>query len=539
MTNNYVVLARKYRPQTFAELIGQQALVRTLTNAIKTNRVHHAYLLTGIRGVGKTTTARIIAKALNCLDPQDYEPCGKCQSCTDIAADRHIDIIEMDAASNTGVDDVREIIENAKYAPNTAKYKVYIIDEVHMLSKNAFNALLKTLEEPPSKVIFIFATTELRKVPVTILSRCQKFDLARVSTEQLIEHLQNIAAKEGIEISADALKMIVTAGEGSVRDSLSLLDQAIAYSNKGEGSIQVDDATVRQMIGMADKQSIFHIFEAALSANLPQALKLYNEACKTSAEPKQIIRDLLEVNHLVTRIKITPQLDDATYTKDDTIRAGEFASKLSISVLSYAWQILLKGMAEVDIAPNPKQAGEMVLIRLAHMTTLPDPSKLSSETRSQKPEVRNGSNSTPESVPTQSAPTSFAGMVEMFKVEPLLYARLKADVSMVSYKPPAVEVSLSDNLPSEFVGQVAAKLKEFTGQNWLVTIVKATGQSTLKQQAIDAKQRQINAASEIPVVANILKAFDTAKVVEVEDLNKTTLDNNAANINNITQIHNN
>ena len=367
--NNYTVLARKYRPQNFAGLIGQESLVQTLTNAIKSNRIAHAFLLTGIRGVGKTTTARIIAKALNCTGNDDIEPCGTCQSCTDISADRHMDVIEMDAASNTGVDDVREIIESAKYAPNSAKYKVYIIDEVHMLSNSAFNALLKTLEEPPANVKFIFATTELHKVPVTILSRCQKFYLNRVEDDQLEAHLQRVIEQEGVQAESEALKIISSIAEGSVRDSLSLLDQAISYSGEN-----VTASSIRDMVGMSDRAALFDLFEQTMQGNINEALDQYSQIAKVANASHRIFQDLLEVCHLITKAKLDPEFEDKSVASNDISRARDIAAKIDMGVLQRTWQMLLKGLGEVKTAPQPSIAGEMVLIRLAHMAELPDPS---------------------------------------------------------------------------------------------------------------------------------------------------------------------
>src|SRR5215470_13844692 len=370
----YRVLARKYRPQTFAQLIGQEALVRTLTNAIKTGRLAHAFLLTGVRGVGKTTTARIIARAVNCIGPDGtggptIEPCGQCEPCQAIAADRHVDVMELDAASRTGVDDIREIIDGVRYKPVSARYKVYIIDEVHMLSRNAFNALLKTLEEPPEHTKFVFATTEIRKVPVTVLSRCQRFDLRRVGMEELAGHFADIAQKESVEIEPEALGIIARAAEGSVRDSLSLLDQAIAHA---AGSVRAEE--VRQMLGLADRTRVIDLFESLVRGDIASAFKEFREQYDVGADPIVVLSDLAEFVNFVTRVKAVPATaDNVAFSETERLRARDFASKLSMRVLSRMWQMLLKGITEAQGATRPAAAAEMVLVRIAYVADLPTP----------------------------------------------------------------------------------------------------------------------------------------------------------------------
>jgi DNA polymerase-3 subunit gamma/tau len=372
----YRVLARKYRPQDFEALIGQDAMVRTLTNAFASGRIAHAFMLTGVRGVGKTTTARIIARALNCLgadgtnDRPTITPCGVCANCRAIAEDRHTDVMEMDAASRTGVDDIREIIEGVRFRPLSARQKVYIIDEVHMLSRNAFNALLKTLEEPPAHVSFIFATTEIRKVPVTVLSRCQRFDLRRIAADQLAAHFDGIAAKEGVRIDDGALLLLARAADGSVRDGLSLLDQAIALA----GEATVTEAAVRDMLGLADREAVFDLFEAVMTGRVADALALLAEGNALGADPGIVITDLLGIAHTVTRIKLVPALAErAALPEAERTRGAALATALSLPVLGRAWQMLLKGMAEVNEAPDRLAAAEMVLIRLAHVAEMPTP----------------------------------------------------------------------------------------------------------------------------------------------------------------------
>ena len=382
---DYKVLARKYRPSDFTGLIGQEALVKTLSNAFATGRIAHAFMLTGVRGVGKTTTARIIARALNCIGPDGkrseptIHPCGVCEPCIAIAESRHVDVQEMDAAVRTGIDDIREIIEGVRYAPASARYKVYIIDEVHMLSKQAFNGLLKTLEEPPPHVKFVFATTEIRKVPVTVLSRCQRFDLRRIETVELVAHLQSIAQKENVEIEGPALALIARAAEGSVRDALSLLDQAIAHSfgeKMGEtGSINAD--TIRGMLGLADRGLVLDLFEKVMGGLIAEALAGLGALYDRGADPLAIMQDLLEIVHFLTRVKVAPNAEGFfDGSSGEAKRSVEMAAKLSVPALTRAWSMLLKGLFEVRDAARPVAACEMALIRLSYAADLPPTDKL-------------------------------------------------------------------------------------------------------------------------------------------------------------------
>jgi DNA polymerase-3 subunit gamma/tau len=378
LATSYRVLARKYRPQTFAEVIGQEAMVRTLSNAIATGRIAHAFILTGVRGVGKTTTARIIARALNCIGPDGtggptIAPCGECVHCRSIAEDRHVDVIEMDAASRTGVDDIRDLTEGVRYRPVSARYKIYIIDEVHMLSKNAFNALLKTLEEPPPDVKFVFATTEVHRVPVTVLSRCQRFSLRRVPIEQLVEHYRRIADAEGIAITPAALGLIARAADGSVRDGLSLLDQAIALS----GGAAIEEAAVRDMLGIADRSLVFDLLETVLKGDAAGALDRMDSLYQGGADPLMVLQDLLDLTHFLTRLKLAPEAGTGDPPEEgERERARPVAAALSMPVLARAWQMLLKGLEEVQSAPAPAQAAAMVLVRLAYVADLPVPADL-------------------------------------------------------------------------------------------------------------------------------------------------------------------
>lgn len=526
---NYTVLARKYRPTNLDGLIGQDALVRTLRNALKTGRLAHAFLLTGIRGVGKTTTARIIARTINNIP-------------ADETLEGHIDIIEMDAASNRGIDDVREIIGEARYKPVQLPYKVYIIDEVHMLTKEAFNALLKTLEEPPPHVKFIFATTEIRKVPVTILSRCQRFDLRRVDTEVLEAHLRKIAELEKVQVEDAALRLLVNASEGSVRDSLSLFDQAIAYSESA-----VTTGLVQQMLGYADKTQIITLFEQLVAGDIASALDVFAAICQTSAEPHQVLHELLDFCHLVTRLNITPDQIVSNVAENEVNKARDLASRLSMSVLSRIWQMLLKAYNEVKFAPNPKQAAEMAIIRLAYATDLPDPGDLIKDLRKNPGAASTSRPISPAPQRSEPAPVmqlkpvevtpdggislgSFIELTELFraKKELQIYSSLRSEVHLVSFKPEKLEIRLNSTAPKDLVTKVNAFLNEWTQKRWFIAISSENGQPTLDEQEAQNRANAIEAASKEPIVKEILESFPGAVIKSVKEIEQPQSDQKSA-----------
>ncbi|MDP9196715.1 MAG: DNA polymerase III subunit gamma/tau [Pseudomonadota bacterium] len=546
----YRVLARKYRPVNFAGLVGQEALVRTLTNAIRSGRLAHAFMLTGVRGVGKTTTARIIARALNCTGHEEKgptaEPCGACDSCISIGQDRHVDVIEMDAASNTGVDNIREIIEGVRYAPVSARYKVYIIDEVHMLSKSAFNALLKTLEEPPPHVKFVFATTEIRKVPVTVLSRCQRFDLRRVEGDVLAGHFTRVSEKEGVTVEPDALAMIVRAADGSVRDGLSLLDQAIALSGGTVTAAQVSD-----MLGLADRAVVMDLFEACVSGKAGEALGILSDMHRRGADPVMILQDLLETVHNLTRLLLVPDLaTDLSIPEIERVRGAKLAASLSIPLLTRAWQILLKGLGEVQQAPDPLRAAEMILVRLVFTANLPTPGDLVRQLRDNPaagaekpaPVSDNGGGPPPakslyvaargsggavalavatpvpaEAVATDPDPESFVALVRMFseKREGALYGFLYSAVHLVKFETGRLEIRLGAGTPGNLPARVAECLKTWTGRRWMVSISRGEGELTLSQQEVLAERAALDQAADHPLVRQILEAFPGAAIAQV------------------------
>lgn len=548
---NYRVLARKYRPADFDSLIGQEAMVRTLSNAIDTGRLAHAFILTGVRGVGKTTTARIIAKALNCTsaDGPTINPCGTCDNCTSIAESRHVDVLEMDAASRTGVDDIREIIESVRYAPVSARFKIYIIDEVHMLSKSAFNALLKTLEEPPEHVKFIFATTEIRKLPVTVLSRCQRFDLKRVEAEVLVAHLDRLVKAEDCSAEEAALALIARAAEGSVRDSLSLLDQAIAH---GAGSVTEDQ--VRGMLGLADRAQVLDLFEQIMKGEIAEALATLRTQYDSGADPVVVINDLLEVSHWLTRLKVTPDTGiDTLVSEAEKEQGGKMASELSMPHLTRAWQMLMKGLGEVRVAPSAIAAAEMVLIRMAYASGLPSPAdlvkKLQNAPAATTAPVQTAPGGAPAaptgSAPTQQTPTaqrsadvvalraeppgdhpkhpmpvSFEKMVALFQAEKegILATVLTDHVRLVDYKPGAFTITTTGRTPNDFVMRAKQCLKAWTGTDWMISIdQQAEGSTTLKEQHAARDQKRREETLDDPNVKALLDVFPEARLLAVRD----------------------
>jgi DNA polymerase-3 subunit gamma/tau len=561
----YRVLARKYRPARFEELIGQEAMVRTLTNAIRTGRLAHAFMLTGVRGVGKTTTARIIARALNCIGLDGTAgptatPCGQCQNCIGIAEDRHVDVIEMDAASRTSVEDIRELIEGVRYRPVMARYKVYIVDEVHMLSRSAFNALLKTLEEPPEHVKFIFATTEIRKVPVTVLSRCQRFDLRRVEAKTLTQHFAAIAAKEGVAIEPTAAALVARAADGSVRDGLSLLDQAIALSGN-----TVSEAQVRAMLGLADRTQAFDLFEAAMRGDATAALSSFATLYASGADPALILQDLLELTHWVTRLKLAPSAaEDPTIPEAERVRGGTLATHLSVPVLARAWQMLLKGLAETQTAPHPGQSAEMVLIRLAYAADLPTPadlvrkataagasgSGLGSQPVSERRPIRapesvaqTPRNTTleasasgrgtalaarPQPQPPVPAPAteelpqpdSFVAAAQLFadRREAILHAHIRNNLHLVRFEIGRIEVRPTEHAPANLTNRMGELLTKWTGRRWIVSVSRQEGAKTLSQAAASEAEKVLNEAAAHPLVKAALETFPGAAIEAVRDL---------------------
>ena len=545
----YRVLARKYRPSDFTGLIGQEALVRTLSNAFATGRIAHAFMLTGVRGVGKTTTARIIARALNCIGPDGrrsaptIHPCGVCEPCVAIAESRHVDVQEMDAASRTGIDDIREIIEGVRYAPASARYKVYIIDEVHMLSKQAFNGLLKTLEEPPPHVKFVFATTEIRKVPVTVLSRCQRFDLRRVETPELVAHLRAISVTENVNVEDGALALIARAAEGSVRDALSLLDQAIAH---GDGGAIAADG-VRAMLGLADRGRVLDLFEKLLGGQIADALGDLSALYDRGADPLAVMQDLLETTHFLTRLKVAPGAEGFfDGGSAEARRAADMAAKLSVPTLSRAWQMLLKGLFEVRDATRPIQAAEMAMIRLAYAADLPPTDKLVrdlldgespaqraaasaslSSGASARVSLRTGeSAASAQRVPQPTAEIQNAPMLRSLEDIAALAAtkgaqvfkvHVENDMHLVRLEPGQIEFRPGPRAPRSLSGDLAQKLKEWTGVRWVVTVAREGGAPTLAEQKRAASAAKLESVMQEPMVRAVLDRFPGAEIVAVRD----------------------
>lgn len=551
----YRVLARKYRPAHFGDLIGQEPMVRTLTNAFAAGRIPQAWMLTGVRGVGKTTTARILARALNYQNPDgsggpttDLAQFGV--HCREIVEGRHIDVMEIDAASNNGVDNIRQINDGVRYAPVSARYKVYIIDEVHMMTGAAFNAFLKTLEEPPPHAKFIFATTEIRKVPVTVLSRCQRFDLRRVDAGLLVSHLGTICKAEGVDAEEEALAAVARAAEGSVRDSLSILDQAIAHA---AGTITLED--VRSMLGLADRARVIDLFEAVMKGDLATALGELRAQYDAGADPVVVLTDLAEFTHLVTRLKLVPEAArDNSLSQAERTRGADFAARLSVRVLARAWQMLLRGITEVKQADRPVMAAEMVLVRLAHAADLPTPDEAMRMLRDgaglggngngngsggSAPRPPSGGGNTalaarpvlasanpmpaPAAVPRAALPgTQLATLEDLVALasqhrDITLKLALERDVRPVRFEPGRIEFSLAEGGSRTLANDLSRRLKEWTNQTWLVAVVSAEGGATLREQAAAAKDQRESDAAAHPAVRAVLERFPGARIVDVRD----------------------
>ena len=522
----YRVLARKYRSQTFAELIGQDAMVQTLANAIKRDRLAHAFLMTGIRGVGKTSTARLIAKALNCVGPDGQggptiDPCGQCEPCVAIAEGRHIDVIEMDAASHTGVDDVREIIEAVRYAAVSARYKIYIIDEVHMLSRNAFNALLKTLEEPPPHVKFLFATTEVDKLPVTVLSRCQRFDLKRIPAELLAEHFAMICGKEGVEAEAEALAMIAAAADGSVRDGLSILDQAIAHADLG-GDGRVTAAQVQDMLGLADKTAQRRLFGAIVSGDAAGLLDLVDQQFALGVEPHALLRGALELTHRVTLAQLGR--DETSFSNEERAAIEDWAQRLSAGQLHRLWQLLLKGHDEVRTAPDPLVAARMALLRVLHASDLPDPGKLADTLRdllAQAPAaaVASAGGTAPSGGPAASAPPpalDWEALIDRVDQSgQLRVAQTMRDwVRVIDLRPGELTYSLVPGFSGELGADLRDALLRATGERWTVQRGEGEGRPSLREAAEAIKAAEDAALRQHPLVQAAFAAFPQAEIID-------------------------
>ena len=526
----YRVLARKYRPQTFSELIGQDAMVTTLANAIRRDRLAHAFLLTGVRGVGKTSTARLIAKALNCIGPDGtggptIDPCGVCEPCRAIAEGRHIDVIEMDAASHTGIDDVREIIEASRYAAVSARYKIYIVDEVHMLSKAAFNGLLKTLEEPPAHVKFLFATTEVNKVPITVLSRCQRFDLRRIPAEKLAEHFASVAAQEGVAAEPDALALIARAAEGSARDGLSILDQAIAHADLEGGGVTA--GAVRDMLGLSDRGAVRDLLGLVLAGDAPGALNGLRRQYDLGVDPSSVLRGLLEAVHAITLVKVGAG-DDPAQPGEERATYADWAGRLSFPMLHRLWQMFLRGHEEVGRAALPVEAAEMALLRAIHASSLPDPGELARQlaegaTAAAPHAPAPPPAPTPPAAADTRVPAEFAGLLRLLESrgQHALAVRLKLHASIVDYAPPAIVFSGTRPMSADLMQELAAALKAATGQGWKLSLADVPGAPTIADTERQAVQARHDAARDDPLVREILNHFPGADLLDPPAANRS------------------
>lgn len=559
---SYQVLARKYRPETFADLVGQDAMVRTLKNAFSADRIAQAFIMTGIRGTGKTTTARIIAKGMNCIGPDGQggpttDPCGVCEHCSAIIEGRHVDVMEMDAASRTGVDDIREIIDSVHYRAASARYKIYIIDEVHMLSTNAFNALLKTLEEPPAHVKFIFATTEIRKVPVTVLSRCQRFDLRRIEPEVMIALMRKIAAAESAEITDDALALITRAAEGSARDATSLLDQAISH---GAGETTADQ--VRAMLGLADRGRVLDLFEAIMRGDASAALAELGAQYSDGADPMAIMRDLAEITHWISVVKITPDAaDDPTVSPDERTRGATLSEQLAMRVLTRMWQMLLKALDEVAQAPNSMMAAEMAIIRLTHVADLPSPEELVKKLQNSSPPpappsggtsgtragaVTNAqSNAAVASAPTGGPTASlgsaqpvtetvsalahfatFDAVVDLVRSQRdvKLLVEVESCIRLVSYQPGRIEFTPTSDAPSDLSQRLGGALQRWTGARWAIILSNTGTASTIAEDRTAAEDAIKAEAQQHPLMQAAIASFPNAKIIDIRTAAEITAD---------------
>ncbi len=556
----YRVLARKYRPSSFAELIGQDAMVQTLGNAIKRDRLAHAFLMTGVRGVGKTSTARLIAKALNCIGEDGQggptiDPCGKCEPCRSIAEGSFIDVIEMDAASHTGVDDVREIIEAVRYSSVSARYKIYIIDEVHMLSKNAFNALLKTLEEPPAHVKFIFATTEVNKVPITVLSRCQRFDLKRIKAEQLSAHFAHIVEKEGVQAEQEALDLIAQAAEGSVRDGLSILDQAIAHADM-EGGGDVKALQIREMLGLSDRGAVRSLFGLLLEADSSALLDAIDEQYRVGVEPLSLMNGLLSLCHQVTLYKVG-RANDPTLSDEAKAQLGQWAEQLSYPVLHRLWQLLLKGYEEVQQAHMPREACDMALLRVLCAADMPDPGELakmlSQGTAPAAPAAIESApapapiaapvheappapiaeipvqNIEPENIapqpsmpieaepkaPQNDLPQNFEAVIAIIgAISPVLESILIADMRIISFSAPVIEYQSARPIAASDLKKIMDALKDATGTVWTIEEGQGEAKPSISEQAQLDQDAATQAILDTPLVKAAFEAFPDAELLE-------------------------
>ncbi len=537
--SDYQVSARKYRPSNFAEMKGQDALVRTLSNAIESDRLAQAFMLTGVRGVGKTTAARIVARALNCEEGPTVNPCGVCDQCKGIAEDRNMDVLEMDAASQNSVEDIRNIVDSVQYAPVAGRYKIFILDEVHMLSKAAFNALLKTLEEPPPHVKFIFATTEIRKVPVTVLSRCQRFDLRRIGADVLEEHFAGIVEKEGREVEQGAIALIARAADGSFRDGLSLLDQAMSYEAK-----KVTEEQVREMLGLADRAVTLDLFEAVMSGDSEKSLSYLDELYKSGADATMVLQDLQDLTHYITKVKVAPEIaKDMALPETERVKGLELANKLAIPALTRTWQMLLKGSQEVLYASNPQLALEMLIIRLVYVSDQPTPSDLLKKLNDGNGAVPSGISPAPKGngggsrggnvTSFSAAPVveafsqteavanvnNFLEAVALFGVhrEALLKSQIVNFVHLVKFEQGHISIRVANGAPRDLSGQMAKKLSEWTGNRWMVSLSRDEGEPTLSAQNKQSETALLDEIKKHPVVSEVLKTFSGAKIVEIKN----------------------